>query len=61
VRIVLALVLLVAAGVCVFGFAATFEPLDPDQQLIWRIGYGTGALAALAGAVCVLAKGRRRI
>ncbi|MFQ5748599.1 MAG: hypothetical protein ACE5H3_03975 [Planctomycetota bacterium] len=60
-RIVFALVLLVAAAVCVFGFAATFEPLEPDQQLMWRIVYGTGALAALIGVVWVLAKGRRRI
>ncbi len=38
-RVFLALLLLPPAGFCVFGFAATFEPMDAVTQWTFRIGY----------------------
>lgn len=46
-RIIIALVLLGVAGFCVFGFAATFEPMG-WQRFVWRTVY------AVVGTVCLL-------
>lgn len=36
---------------CVFGFMATFEPLDRATQIAWRVGYGVVGLLAIFGIV----------
>ena len=36
---------------CVFGFMATFEPMDRSVQITWRIVYGVAGASALAGIV----------
>lgn len=55
-RLVAAVVLLVIAAFCAFGFMATFE--SPDF-LVWRIGYATVVVLCLAGiAWTLLAKQR---
>jgi len=38
-RVILSLVMACLAGFSIFGFMATFEPLDPDTQMTWRIIY----------------------
>jgi hypothetical protein len=46
-----ALALLIVAAYCLFGIAATFEPMDPTKQWTWRIVYaivGLGCLATIA-------------
>ena len=53
-RAVVALVLLAVAAFCVFGFLATFEPIDPEAQLIWRAVYGGVGLGCVAGAVWLI-------
>lgn len=50
-RIVVVIVLLAVAAFCVFGFAATFEPMDSGRPLAWRIGYGVVGVACLMGAM----------
>ena len=48
-QIVLALLLLPPALFCVFGFAATFEPMEAVKQWTFRIGYvATGLGLAVA-------------
>ena len=44
---ILSLLLLGAFAFCVFGFLATFEPIE--HPLPWRIGYGIGGLLAVLG------------
>jgi hypothetical protein len=49
-RLILALVLLTVAAYCIFAFAATFEPMDPAQQWLWRAVYvviGFGCLGII--------------
>ena len=49
-QIVLGLLLFPAALFCVYGFAATFEPMDAIRQWTFRIGYvvvGLGLVAAI--------------
>ena len=49
-QIVLALVLLFPAAFCVFGFVATFEPMDAVRQWTFRITYivlGLGLAATI--------------
>jgi hypothetical protein len=58
IRIIGVLALLVLLAACVFGFLATFEPLDADLQLIWRVAYGLTGLACLAG-IAFLARPRK--
>lgn len=58
-RPVLLVVLLGIAAFCAFGFAATFEPMEASQQLVWRSGYGVIGLASIAGMVWILTKNRR--
>lgn len=41
------IILLAVLGFCVFGFLATFEPMDATQQLIWRALYGAVGLVCL--------------
>lgn len=56
--LVVAVVLLAAAGFCLFGFLATFEPAnDPTRNLIFRIGYALLGIAATAGALRALVRG----
>ncbi len=43
--------LLLVFGFCVFGFIATFEPLPPVQQWVWRTVYGLVGLASIIGVV----------
>ena len=38
-RIVLSLPLVSLALFSIFGFMATFEPLEPDTQMTWRVIY----------------------
>jgi hypothetical protein len=41
------IVLLALLGFCVFGFMATFEPMDATRQLVWRAVYGAVGLVCL--------------
>jgi hypothetical protein len=43
---------------CVFGFLATFEPLEPAVQMKWRFVYGI--VATSAATVIVLVNRRRQ-
>jgi hypothetical protein len=47
-RIGTMVILLAVLGFCVFGFMATFEPMDATKQLIMRALYGS------VGLVCLL-------
>ena len=38
-RVILSLAMACLAGFSIFGFMATFEPLDPDTQMTWRVIY----------------------
>ena len=38
---------------CVFGFIATYEPLDRSVQLMWRFIYGVAGAASIGGLVLV--------
>jgi hypothetical protein len=43
--------LVIGAGYCLFGFVATFEPMPPVDQWLWRAAYffaGAGAVFAIA-------------
>jgi len=50
-RVMWSLVLLAVLAFCVFGFMATFEPLDVSTQVVWRGIYGLTAVACLGGLV----------
>lgn len=56
-KIIGSLALLAVLAFCVFGFMATFEPLDASTQLTWRVIYGLAGLASVGGIVFLL---RRR-
>lgn len=43
--------LLLVAGFCAFGFLATFEPLPPAEQWMWRGTYFVIGLTCLTAAV----------
>lgn len=58
-RVIARVALLAVGGFCVFGFMATFEPLDASTQLTWRVVYGLVGLASLAGAIWVALPGKR--
>jgi len=50
-RLLLSLPLVIAAGYCLFGFVATFEPLPPVAQWLWRASYffaGIGSVFTIA-------------
>jgi hypothetical protein len=57
-RIIGALALLALLAFCVFGFMATFEPLDASTQLTWRAVYGLAGLACLGG-IALLSRPRK--
>jgi hypothetical protein len=40
--------LLGLAAYCIFGFVATFEPMEPSKQITWRVIYVVAALASIA-------------
>ncbi len=54
-----ALLLLGVTAFCVFGFMATFEPLDASIQLTWRIVYGMVGITCLGLTVALLRPGRK--
>jgi hypothetical protein len=41
--------LLIVLAFCVFGFVATYEPMDAAKQWTWRIVYGIIGLACVLG------------
>ena len=45
---------------CIFGFLATFEPLDPITQITWRAIYGITGLGSIA-AILALLKPEKKI
>ena len=50
-RLLLSLPLVIAAGYCLFGFVATFEPMPPVAQWLWRAAYffaGIGSVFTIA-------------
>lgn len=46
-RLFFCFLLLALAAFCLFGFAATYEPVD--NALAWRVGYGLAIVACLYG------------
>lgn len=58
-RVIAALVLVLLWLFCVYGFAATFEPLDRDVQITWRILYSAVGLACLVGVARLMLAGKR--
>ena len=60
VRILLAVAFLAVATFCVFGFVASFEPLERSRQIAWRAVHGAGASVSLLGVAWVLCWRRRR-
>lgn len=55
-RVVLSLAIACLTGFSIFGFMATFEPLDPDTQMTWRVIY----IALFIGSICGLILLNRR-
>lgn len=53
-QISLAVVLLAPILFCVFGFAATFEPMDASTQWLYRMIYGAVGLGLAATSLFVL-------
>jgi hypothetical protein len=47
VRVAMMVILLALIAFCIFGFVATFEPMDPAKAMTWRIIYGVAALASI--------------
>lgn len=50
-RTLAVLAMLPILAFCVFGFIATFEPLSPSTQILWRVIYGLTGLACVGGIV----------
>jgi hypothetical protein len=46
-RVAMMVILLALIAYCIFGFVATFEPMDPAKAMTWRIIYGLGAMASV--------------
>jgi hypothetical protein len=59
VRIAALMLLLTVAGFCIFGFLATFEPVDRSTQVLWRIIYGAVILACLAQALWLVRRKKK--
>ena len=59
--IIAAIMLLGIAAFCVYGFMATFEPID-NATTVWvfRIGYSVVGIACVAGALLAILKALRR-
>ena len=52
-RVVLSLAMACLAGFSIFGFMATFEPLDPDTQMTWRMIYVALFVVSIAGLILI--------
>lgn len=52
-RLGLSLILTAVLLFCVFGFMATFEPLERSVQIKWRIVYCIIALGCIGGFILV--------
>ena len=50
-RVVLSLTIACLAGFSIFGFMATFEPLDPDTQMTWRVIYVALFVGSIVGMI----------
>tara|TARA_B100001250_G_scaffold381936_1_gene374657 strand:+ start:163 stop:390 length:228 start_codon:yes stop_codon:yes gene_type:complete len=50
----LALPLLGLFAFCIFGFLATFEPLDPITQMTWQAIYAIAGLGAISAILFML-------
>jgi len=50
----LALPLLGLFAFCIFGFLATFEPLDPVTQMTWRAIYAIAGLGTMSAILFML-------
>jgi hypothetical protein len=50
-RVVTMVVVLIVLAFCVFGFVATFEPMDATKQWSWRAVYGIIGVACVGGYV----------
>ncbi len=59
IRILVVLLALLVAGFCVFGFMATFEPLEGKTPLILRAVYLLGFLCSLGGLLYQVRKWTR--
>ena len=57
-RIIVPLCLLTLAAFCVFGFLATYEPME-GGALAWRVGYGVAIVTCTCAALRLLWKGSR--
>jgi len=56
-KVVVAVVLMLVTAFCVYGFIAAGEP--GPNHIYFRVGYPVAGLLSLAGAVGLLAGGRR--
>ena len=50
-RVVLSLVMAVLGCFSIFGFMATFEPLDADTQITWRVIYVALFVGSIVGMI----------
>ena len=57
-RPIFLLMLLGLAAFCAFGFAATFEPIEGSQPILWRVAYGVIGMTSFAYVARTLIKGR---
>jgi hypothetical protein len=53
IRIILTLFIVVMLACCLFGFMATFEPIERNVQLAWRASYVAGTIICAVGLVRV--------
>ncbi len=58
-RLALSLILGVLVFFAVFGFLATFEPLDPAIQVTWRAVYTVLFVACIAGLFMMNLPGKK--
>jgi hypothetical protein len=61
-RLLRSLILVGILSFCVFGFMATYEPLDRSVQLTWRLIYGIAGVACIGGLIFIwqLSESRRK-
>lgn len=57
-RVIAAVLLLLVLLFCIYGFMATFEPLDRSVQLASRVVYAAIGISCLAGEVWLLRRKR---
>lgn len=60
-HVMVALFFVGAALFCIYGFMATFEPLEPSLQFKWRFIYKTIEIACWVGAVLFVQAARRQL